>query len=114
VTATKEEIGLHADALAQAHSVDDFVAAAERLAAKLDEDDRAVLQILLGPEAAQPIVLDLLRRLHAEDAPERIAAMAALARIGDRTALPFPQERADAAELAEERDAVRALEAASR
>jgi HEAT repeat protein len=236
VTATKEEIGARVDALAQAHTGDEFVAAAQRLAGELDADDRAVLQqvlleraadeadfqqalrqriavkgwfrrtfgklerlwsddraaaiadaieagpegeawlaretealgaergraalvldelsrhksgrvrawvpgtavailddgakrlvlsltrdrdrsvrdaavsatIELGPEAAKPIVPDLRRRLHAEDAPERIAAMAALARIGDRTALPVIRERAEAAELPEERDAARA------
>jgi hypothetical protein len=236
VTATKEEIGARVDALAQAHTGDDFVAAAERLAVELDADDRAVLQqvlleraadeedfqqalrqriaekgwfrrtfgklerlwsddrvaavadaiesgpdgeaslareteelkrdrgraaivldelsrhksglvrawvpgtavgiledgarrlvlsltrdrdlsvrdaavsalLELGPEAAKPIVPDLRRRLHADEAPERIAAMDALARIGDRTALPVIRERAEAAELLEERDAARA------
>ena len=236
MTATKEEIGARVDALAQAYTGDDFVVAAERLAAELDADDRAVLQqvlleraadeedfqealrqriaargwfrrtfgklerlwsddraaaiadaieagpegeaslareieelrrdrggaaivldelsrhksgrvrawvagtaagiledgarrlllsltrdrdrsvrdaavgalLELGPEAAKPIVPDLRRRLHAEEAPERIAAMHALARIGDRTALPVIQERAQAAELPGERDAARA------
>jgi hypothetical protein len=236
VTATKEEIGARVDALAQAHTGDDFVAATERLAAELDADDRAVLQqvlleraadeedfqqalrqriaekgwfrrtfgklerlwsddraaaiaeaieagpggevslarateelrrdrgsaaialdelsrhrsgrvrawvagtavgilddgarrlvlsltrdrdrsvrdaavsglLELGPEAAKPIVPDLRRRLYADEAPERIAAMDALARMGDRTALPMIRERAEAAELPEERDAARA------
>ena len=236
MTATKEQLGARVDALAQAHTGDEFVAAAERLAAELDADDRAVLQqvlleraadeedfqqalrqriaekgwfrrtfgkierlwsddraeaiaeaieagpegeaslgretealgrdrgraaivldelsrhksgrvrawvastavgilddgarrlvlsltrdrdpsvrdaavsalLELGPEAAKPIVPDLRRRLHAENASERIAAMAALARIGDRTALPVIRERAEAAELPEERDAARA------
>jgi HEAT repeat protein len=236
VTATKEEIGARVDALAQAHTGDEFVAAAQRLADELDADDRAVLQqvlleraadeedfqqalrqrirekgwfrrtfgkferlwsddrasaladaieagpegeasveretdalrsdrgraaivldelsrsksarvrawvpgtavailddgarrlvlsltrdrdrsvrdaavsavIELGPEAAKPIVPDLRKRLHAEEAPERIAAMAALARIGDRTALSVIQKRAEAAELPEEREAARA------
>jgi hypothetical protein len=236
VTATKEEIGARVDALAQTHTGDDFVAAAERLAAELDAEDRAVLQqvlleraadeedfqqalrqriaeggwfrrtfgkldrlwsddrvaaiaeaieagpdgeaslaqeteelkrdrgraaivldelsrhksgrvrawvpgtavgiledgarrlvlsltrdrdrsvrdaavsalLELGPEAAEPIVPDLRRRLYADEASERIAAMTALARIGDRTALPVIRERAEAAELPEERNAARA------
>jgi hypothetical protein len=52
VTATKEEIGARVDALAQAHTGDDFVAATERLAAELDADDRAVLQQVLLERAA--------------------------------------------------------------
>jgi hypothetical protein len=52
VTATKEEIGVRVDALAQAHTGDEFVAATVRLAAELDVDDRAVLQQVLLERAA--------------------------------------------------------------
>jgi hypothetical protein len=52
VTATKEEIGARVDALAQAHTGDEFVAAARRLAGELDPDDRAVLQQVLLERAA--------------------------------------------------------------
>lgn len=52
MTATKEQLGARVDALAQAHTGDEFVAAAERLAAELDADDRAVLQQVLLERAA--------------------------------------------------------------
>ncbi len=62
----------------------------------------------LGADAAKPIVPDLRRRLHAEDVSERIASMTALARLGDRSALPVIRERAETATLPEERDAAQA------
>jgi hypothetical protein len=52
MTATKEEIGARVDALAQAHQGDEFVTAAQRLAAELDGEDRAVLQQVLLERAA--------------------------------------------------------------
>jgi hypothetical protein len=55
VTATKEEIGLRVDALAQAHSGDEFVGAAERLAAELDEDDCAVAELPEEREAVRAL-----------------------------------------------------------
>jgi hypothetical protein len=67
--------------------------------------------VRLGPEAARPVVPDLRRRLHSDDAPERIAAMGALAELGDDSALLVIEERSEAAELEEER---RAAQAAAR
>jgi HEAT repeat protein len=88
---------------------------ARRLVLSLTRDrdpavrDAAVSALIeLGPAAAKPIVPDLRRRLHAEDASDRIAALDALGRLGDRTALPLIRERAEAAELPEERDAAQA------
>jgi hypothetical protein len=67
VTATKEEIGVRVDALAQAHTGDGFVAATERLAAELDVDDRAVLQqVLLERAADQEDFQQALRQRVAE------------------------------------------------
>jgi hypothetical protein len=88
---------------------------ARRLVLSLTRDrDRAVRDaavralIELGPEAARPIVPDLRRRLHANDASERVDAMAGLARLGDRTALPVIRARAADAESPEERAAAQA------
>lgn len=64
--------------------------------------------VRLGPEAAHPVVPDLRRRLHSDDSTERIAAMSALAELGDSSALLVIEERAGAAELPEERIAAEA------
>ncbi len=94
---------------------------ARRLVLSLTRDrDRSVREaavnavVSLGPEAAKPIVPDLRRRLHSKDPTERISAMSALAELGDDTALPVIEERAEAAELAEERSAAQAAALALR
>ena len=52
MTATKQEMEARVDALSQAHTGDEFVAAARRLAAELDDDDRALLERVLLERAA--------------------------------------------------------------
>lgn len=64
--------------------------------------------VRLGPVAAKPVIPDLRRRLHSDDPTERIAAMEALAELGDSSALIVIEERAEAAELPEERSAAQA------
>lgn len=59
----------------------------------------------LGPESARLVVPDLRRRLHSDDAEERIAALDALAAAGDRSALPQIEQLAAAATLPAERAA---------
>jgi HEAT repeats len=59
----------------------------------------------LGPESSRLVLPDLRRRLHSDDADERILAMEALAAAGDRSALPLIGERAGAATLPAERAA---------
>ena len=68
--------------------------------------DAAVTALVgLGPEAAKPIVPDLRKRLHSDDPEERIAAMSALGELGDRSAVSVLVERAETAQLPEERSA---------
>ncbi|HEU4449780.1 MAG TPA: hypothetical protein VFR63_07350 [Gaiellaceae bacterium] len=58
--------------------------------------ERAVGHLLaLDPEAARKAVPDLRRRLHSADADERVAAMWALAELGDRGSLPTLRRLAD-------------------
>jgi hypothetical protein len=71
--------------------------------------DAAVTALIgLGPETAWVLVPDLRRRLHSPDVDERIAAMWALAELGDSSSLEVIDGRAEAAELPEERSAARA------
>jgi hypothetical protein len=68
--------------------------------------------VSLGPEASGLALPDLRRRLHASDPGERIAAMRGLAQAGDASALGAIEERAEAADLPEERQAAEAAAAA--
>jgi len=84
----------------------------ERLVLSLTRDrdrevrDAALAALLeLGPEAARAVVPDLRRRLHSADAAERIAAAWALAQVGDGASLGVIEERAETAELPDERSA---------
>jgi HEAT repeat protein len=70
--------------------------------------------VSLGPKASQLALPDLRRRLHSSDPGERIAAMQGLAEAGDGSALGTIEERAEAADLPEERQAARAAAAALR
>lgn len=71
--------------------------------------DAAVTALIgLGPETARVLVPDLRRRLHSSDVDERIAAMWALAELGDSSSLEVIDGRAEAAELPQERSAARA------
>ena len=80
-----------------------------------DVRDAAVPALIsLGPAAAQKILPDLRRRLHSKEPAERIAAMQNLAAAGDGSVLGLLEERAETAELPEERDVARAAAAALR
>jgi hypothetical protein len=57
----------------------------------------------LGPESARLVLPDLRRRLHSDDAEERISAVQALAGAGDQKALPLIEQLAETAELPAER-----------
>lgn len=92
---------------------------ASRLVLSLTRDrdpevrDAAVTALVrLGPEASRLALPDLRRRLHSEEAADRIAAMRALAEAGDDSVLPVVEERAATAELVEERRAAQATAAA--
>ena len=94
---------------------------ATRLIASLARDrdaevrDAAVTALLgLGPEAAQVVLPDLRRRLHAKKPAERVAAMEKLAAAGDDSVLALLEERAATAAIPEERDAARAATIALR
>lgn len=68
----------------------------------------------LGPESARLVLPDLRRRLHSDDAKERIQAVQALAEAGDQTALPLIEQLAETAELSAERVAADAAAASLR
>jgi hypothetical protein len=70
--------------------------------------------ISLGPAAAHSILPDLRRRLHSKEPAERIAAMQNLAAAGDGSVLDLLEERAETAELPEEREVARAAAATLR
>jgi hypothetical protein len=70
--------------------------------------------VSLGPEASRLALPDLRRRLHSSDPGERIAAMQGLAEAGDGSSLGTIEERAEAADLPEERQAAQASAAALR
>jgi hypothetical protein len=61
--------------------------------------------VSLGPEASRLALPDLRRRLHSSDPGERIASMQGLAEAGDGSSLGTIEERAEAADLPEERQA---------
>ena len=80
-----------------------------------DVRDAAVAALVsLGPEAARPALPDLRRRLHATDPQDRIAAMRALAEVGDDQALATIEERTELADSPEERREAEAAAAALR
>ena len=62
----------------------------------------------LGPEAAAPLAPDMRRRLQSSEARERIAAMWALAALGDDASLRVLSDRAESAETRGERSVARA------
>ena len=62
----------------------------------------------LGPEAAAPLAPDMRRRLQSSEARERIAAMWALAALGDDASLRALSGRAEAAETEAEKSVARA------
>lgn len=67
MTASKPEIAMRVDALAEAHQGDDFVAAVERLAVEVGDEGRPVLQeILLERAADEQHFQEAIRRRFAE------------------------------------------------
>ena len=77
-----------------------------------DVRDAAVSALIsLGPAAVHAILPDLRRRLHSKQPAERIAAMQSLAAAGDGSVLGLLEERAETAEIPEERDVARAAAA---
>ena len=80
-----------------------------------DVRDAAVSALIsLGPAAVHDVLPDLRRRLHSKAPAERIAAMQNLAAAGDGSVLGLLEERAETAELPEERDVARGAAAALR
>ena len=80
-----------------------------------DVRDAAVSALIsLGPAAVHDVLPDLRRRLHSKAPAERIAAMQNLAAAGDGSVLGLLEERAETADLPEERDVARGAAAALR
>lgn len=89
---------------------DDATSLILSLARDRDADVReAALSALLdlGPAAISPVLPDLRRRLHSKEPAERIAAMQNLAAAQDDSVLALLEERAETAELPEEREVAR-------